>query len=506
MVVEPMPVAYFVSGDLSTAQSRDDPTSSSGNNITVGLGIKPQHDIGIFGFATSTDIKADLRTASLVADRLNLKDERVDFGANIKISADNQLWLKTGSGKQVTDVSGRFFSADTANTLNNLFSTTIFVAAGQLDRFHTFSEHNDAQFRQTFGNAGRMMTWGIEQANLRRPGEFVATFSPVQLLVSEAQKMRSTDVYLSGQWKQSNHFTAQADLWAQTANISRSDASSLNILLPPITNIPLPNDVPRQQQYSELNPRLGLAWYPEPWQSLRLVAQRWRSPASINTLGPVDTVAIPINDRLLKAGGIYKRARLQFDQEGQKQWYFQIFIDLERIDNGLSGIPSVVPDIGLNQLASLRNRREVFTAQADVETIPVFQEGQVNTFGISGNILVSNRQSIAMRYLRRPNRQTGANSGLSIPYLPDHMLYAASHWTLPERWLLATTATYRSTRFTDDLNSQRIAAGWNFGVTAYWESADKKSSVQGILDNLLSNKKAATDNKAHLIMRYTYKF
>ncbi len=505
MVVEPMPVAYFVSGDLSTAQSRDDPTSSSGNNITVGIGIKPRHDIGIFGFATTTDIKADLRTASLVASRLGLKDDRVDFGANIKISADNQLWLKSGSGKQVTDVSGRLFSADIANHFNNIFGTNIFVADGQLDRFHTFSEQNDAQFRQTFGNNGRMITWGVEHANLRRPGEFIATFSPVQLLFSQDQKMRSTDVYLSGEWKQPNHFTAQADLWVQTANISRSDASSLNILLPPITNIPLSN-VPRQQQYSELNPRLGLIWYPGPLQSLRLAAQRWRSPASINTLGPVDTVGIPINDRLLMAGGIYKLARLQFDQEGQKQWYFQIFIDLERIDNGLSGITSVVPNIDLNQLESLRNRREVFTAQTDVEKIPVFKEGKVNTFGISGNILVSNRQSISMRYLRRHNWQTGANSGLSIPYLSDHMLYAASRWRLPERWLLATTATYRSTRFMDDLNLQRMAAGWNFGVTIYWESADKKSSIQGILDNLLSNGKAATDNKAHLIMRYTYKF
>ena len=86
------------------------------------------------------------------------------------------------------------------------------------------------------------------------------------------------------------------------------------------------------------------------------------------------------------------------------------------------------------------------------------------------------------------------------------MLYAASHWALPDRWLLGANAIHRSSRFRDDLNSQKIGAGWAFGVSAYWESADKRSSVQGVLDNLLSRKNAGVDSKARLMLRYAYRF
>jgi hypothetical protein len=220
----------------------------------------------------------------------------------------------------------------------------------------------------------------------------------------------------------------------------------------------------------------------------------------------VDTEGVALNDRLPMAGGLYERARLQYDREAPGRYYFQAFLDRERIDNGVGGIQSVVPDLQLTELESLRQRRQVFTAAADIEQTPQFPRGKVDTLGLAGNVIVSSRQTLALRYLRRDNEQTGAGAGRAIPFLPRDMLRAASHWTLPDRWLFSANATWRSRRFRDEQNLQPLNAGWAFGFTVYWESADKRSSIQGILDNLLSDKGAGVDNKSHLTLRYSYRF
>jgi hypothetical protein len=86
-------------------------------------------------------------------------------------------------------------------------------------------------------------------------------------------------------------------------------------------------------------------------------------------------------------------------------------------------------------------------------------------------------------------------------------LQLGSQWSLPDRLLLGASAVFRNTRYRDDTNLDPIQAGWAFGLTSYWETADKKSSIQAILDNLLTNKKSAdTQSSPHLVLRYSYRF
>jgi hypothetical protein len=62
-------------------------------------------------------------------------------------------------------------------------------------------------------------------------------------------------------------------------------------------------------------------------------------------------------------------------------------------------------------------------------------------------------------------------------------------------------------RYRDDTNLDQIQAGWSFGLTTYWETTDKKSSFQAILDNLLTKMEAAdTQHYPHLVLRYSYRF
>lgn len=501
----PSPIAYFFSGDLSDTQSREDSSDGDGRNLTLGLGIRPSHDLGIFAFATTSTIGAVLRTPTLADDALRQRDHRIDLGANVKLAAENQLWLKLGNGRQTTHVDGRFVSASTAAALNSALSTTIFSANGQLDGYEARTRQGDIQFRHAYGNDRLRMDWGVESARLERPGELVMTFAPARLRFAQEQNGRATDAYVAGRWRVTSQLDLDAGLWYQRGQIDRRDLNTLDLTTTPGVDFSL-LDVVRPQRWSEFNPRLGATWRFAGGQSLRGGVQRWRHPGSAGGLAPLATAGLVINDPLVLSGGQYRRQRIEYDIEVGGRRYLQAFLDLERIDNGVSGIRSSVPDLQLTQLESLRNRRDVFTAAADLEDTPQFASGQVNTLGLAANALIGRRQSLAMRYLWRDSVQSGTNAGRRIPWIPRHALRLASHWSLPQRWLAGVTTTHRSQRFRDDANLELVRGGWSHGLTLYWESADKRTSVQGVLDNLLSHKQAGKDDAASLTVRLGYRF
>lgn len=506
LVVDPVPFSYYVNGDLSSTKSRDDPSRADSTNLTAGLGVRPSHDLSVFGFASKLAIQSDLRTPTLTNDNLRLHDTRGDFGASYKLSAQNELWFKAGSGKQHSDVSGVFLSSGTAASLNRLFRTTIFQPNGTLDRYHASTNESDLQFRHALGRDNLTFTWGVEQGTLKRPGELISTFRPAKLSFSQTLNSRSTDAYASVRWRNPGTFSVQGDLWAQYSRVDRSDLSTLNLIGLPIPTINLVN-LPRQQRETELNPRLGAAWNYMPTGAVRLVGQKWRRPASISSLGPVDTEGIPVDDRLPSEGGLYKRGRLQLDHEVPGRYFVHAFADWERINNGIGGIRSIVPALDLTQLDDLRVRRDVFTAVPDLEATPQFPEGNVKTLGLATNVLLNRRQTIQIRYLRRFERkQTGVNEGLYIPYLPRDQLRVANYWTLPERWLVSAYATYRGSRFRDPENRLPLQNGTAFGFSVYWESEDKRHSLQGILDNLLTDKAAGFEQHSRITARYVFRF
>jgi hypothetical protein len=115
----------------------------------------------------------------------------------------------------------------------------------------------------------------------------------------------------------------------------------------------------------EFNPRAGLKWDLGALRSLRAAYQRWRRPASVGTLAPVETVGVALNDRLVTAGGLYQRARLQYDGEIDASTFLRAFADTESIDNGLGGRRTPITDFELTQLENLRNRPDVFSARSE---------------------------------------------------------------------------------------------------------------------------------------------
>lgn len=503
--VAPRPFAYFLSGDLSTGDAREDGSSAHGENLTLGLGMKPRYDIGLFGFVTDTTISTDLRTSSLPDDSFKQRERRGDIGVNFKRAPDNQFWFKVGDGRQRNAVSGPHVSQPVADTLNNALATTVFVSGGMLDGFQSELTQDDIQFRHAFTSGLSQWAWGAETSRQTRAGQLVTTFAPARLGIDELYSVKATEAYVSGRYQLPGNWAAQLDLFSQHVRTKRNDLQTLDLLAPP-AQFALVTEA-RERNYSEINPRLGLKWQLGARQSLRLAGQKWRRSASAGTLSEVDTLGIPVNDKLPTAGGLYERVRLQYDVETNRAAFFQVFLDHEHINNGLGGQRTAITGFEVTQLESLRSRPEVFSPKSDLENTPVFVEGSVSTVGLAANILLSEHQALSANYLFRESRQTGVDADLFIPYVPRDYLQLGSQWSLPHRWLLGVSAVYRSSRYRDDANLDPIEAGWSFGLTAYWETANKKSSVQAIADNLLLDSKTAdTQTDPHLVLRYSYRF
>ncbi|MBI5275658.1 MAG: tetratricopeptide repeat protein [Burkholderiales bacterium] len=501
LAVEAVPIAYYASGDFAQAEARRDGSSGRLRNFTGGLGVKPNERLGVFAFVTDTRRPGESRSAALPMGALEHEDRRADVGLNFKVQPDNQVWLKAGSGRQRDQVTGVLWAPEAAASLNRIFLTNIFTPTGSLDDFHLDIDQRDVQLRHTFTAGAVQWTWGAEQSRQAQRGALVTTFAPARIDSTIETSARATDAYLSARFKPTQSVEAQVDLFAQQVRVRRQDVTSLVLLFTPPDVTPIENGL-AERRFNELNPRLGLQWNLAPLQTLRAALQRWRKPASAGTLAPVDTVGIPANDRLLAEGGLYRRVRVQWDGELDAHTFVRAFADHERIDNGLTGRRSPISDFQLTQLERLRSRPDVFEAKPDLEDTPQFEQGRVGSFGVAFNRLMNRRHAVAVRYLYRDAQQSGAATRLAIPYVPRHFLQAGSQWSAGGQWLLGAGATWRSERFRDDANLQPLAAGWQFGFTAYWESLDRRHSMQALLGNLLPRRDAGHDRDPKLVVRY----
>ncbi len=137
-------------------------------------------------------------------------------------------------------------------------------------------------------------------------------------------------------------------------------------------------------------------------------------------------------------------------------------------------------------LERLRNKPN-FIAQAydPLEETPEFGAARINSFGLAGNLLIRQDLSLATRYHRNESRNLGTTyPDLQLPWLPKHLANVTVNWLPAARWHLAFKSTYRSRRYQDEANTEALAAGWIFGVHAYWESPDKRLYTEALIDNI----------------------
>lgn len=508
------PFSYYLGGDWTDGDSPINRTNADGRmrargeNYVLGLGVRPAHEVGAFAFVNRTNYDGNIadRASGLTDDNFSINYRRADIGLNYKFSPTSHAWIKIGEGAEEMPVSGRLVSQATANALNTAFATTIFVPGGRLNQFRSDQSQRDLQFRHTFdASPALQVSWGAEVAESGKPFQMSIEFLPLRIHLDQDNRIKSGTAYLSGRYKVSDAVEAQLDLHYQDTRATFVTDQRIEVV--PGRVVALPRQA-GETRWREVNPRLGLKWRLDDAQTLRFAAQLWRRPASVNTLAPVDTVGIPLDDRIERDGGRLKRIRVQHEIEWGKAAFFQWYADWKEISNPVLAGAAIVPDLQLDQLEKLRTRRRVYTLRPEyLEDDPKFGAGRVRSVGLAYNRLLSREYTLATRYVYADtNNTTAAFIGRALPHHPQHYLNLALNWQPYARWIVGPVATWRSSRVTNESNATRLSAGWSAGLGAYWESDDKRWSVAGVIDQVHSDKQSSIYRHPTGVLQATYRF
>jgi len=509
-----VPFSYSVGFDLTDGDSRINRTNANGRmrargeNLVLGFGLRPVHELGVFAFINRTHYAGNImdQASGLTDDRFSIDYKRADAGFSYRFSPTSQAWFKLGAGDEEMPVSGPFVSQATANSLNTALATGIFTATGRLNAFRTDQSQRDAQFRHTFdASASLQLSWGVEVAKSGKPFAMSIEFLPMRIHLDQTNVTKSDSAYFSGRHRFADTFEAQLDLHYQDTRSSFFTDQRIEVVGAAILALPRQEGASR---WREINPRIGLNWRLSPAQTLRIAGQAWRKPASVNTLGAVDTVGIALDDRIVRDGGLFKRIRVQHEIELKGKGFFQWFADWKEIANPALAGAAIVPDLQLDQLEKLRNRRRVYTVRPEyLEDTPKFTAGLVKSMGVAYNRLLTRNTSLALRYVNAATHNTAAAFiGRDVPYHPRHYLNLAFNWQPHARWVVGPVATWRSRRFSDEANATRLSAGWAAGLGVYWESEDKCWSLSGVVDQIHSDKQSSIYRHATGVLQASVRY
>ena len=519
----PLPFSYFVAADPIRARPGWNDTRARGSNYTLGLGLRPSYELGAFLFGNEYTVSGGNRAGGDFAHDVTLTDRnnRLDMGVNYKFSPTSQWWFKTGNGHEYSDIAGNVFlsNVDALNALVGCdpaaFSLCLLPDAS-ISHYATATTQNDAQLRHTFdASASWQLTWGLEAGHQSKSFDYLESIAgtvvqmptfplpPSTQSVTDDDELRSREAYVSNRLSVNDHLALQADLSHIRLVKKQSDEYLLTTFGVPFPAVAQTNN----PDISEWNPRLGLSWNPYPGQTLRFALQDWRRPAAVNTLSPVDTAGIPLDDRLVAMGGKLERIRGQYEWETDATVFLQAFVDHERVKNLDNSTNTPVNDFGLEDLQRLSSHNELLPQATDfLEATPSFGQADVDSVGFAANELFADRLSGSLHYFRTHSRNTGAGfAGDQVPWLAKNLLSVGAVWLPAAHWQIGPTLTYRSSRYMDEANTQLLQAGWNLALRSYWESADKHWSFEAVAANLHSVKSSSATHSAIIGVQTLYR-
>jgi len=247
--------------------------------------------------------------------------------------------------------------------------------------------------------------------------------------------------------------------------------------------VPLTDDHER----SQWSPRAGVVVRPIADVTLRGVYQKWLRPSSQSSLKPSSTAGIVMDERYVLPGGRFERARVQLEWEARPSLLVTAFADRQEIDNLYSPLIGVLnnrPDS--SNLERLRNRS--FNALASLEEVEGFAElskGELHESGFALNAVPMRQVSLFAEGVWATSENTGvAYPGKVLAFLPRKRYALGGTYFSDDRWNVGLKAKYRGERFTDEANTQRLQAEWSGAVQVYWETRDKRLSIEVIVVNL----------------------
>ncbi|MEN9492345.1 MAG: Beta-barrel assembly-enhancing protease, partial [Pseudomonadota bacterium] len=484
----PTPFAYFA--EAIRTQTRPDQLAfdAQANTYTVALGARPSHELGLFAYANAFDAAIALGPVALDPEtkqqqRVAGRSHRLDVGAHYRFSPESQAWLKIGGGHESSSVYGiKTWASHPQPTTNE-------------SDFATRPTQRDIQFRHSVNlNTKHELSWGAEIGHMDKTNELVQDrwnskqqlFHPESGIVfpdrlSQHDQDRSQHLWLSDRVHASQHLTLQGDIaWQRYAKDREINQHMFS-------ELPAP---PSFETYTRsfVAPRLGAVYALGGGATLRGAWQKWLRPASYNTLSPVATAGIPIDDSLVNPGGVLTRTRAQLDWELSPTRFLTAFADHKHADNlnsPLDGVLNTRADV--SNLDRLRQRGVANLAAPDeLEATPIFSRGTVNGFGATFNQVLSRTLAGYVGYVKSDTKNSGERyTGKAIPYLPEHRAIVGLTLVGQQRVLLSGQAVWRSARFADEANLMPLASGWDMTLRVHWESMDKRWAVEGYAVNLI---------------------
>jgi tetratricopeptide (TPR) repeat protein len=482
--------AYFIDAEKGVGTTKTTSTDLDGRSVetkgdrraelyALGLGTLVTENLGLFGYGTKfrdTVILRDLDSTIGATDK-----ERADVGARYRFSPTSMTWIKFGRTKDDTYFD-RYF----------IFNQDLTVGAAAKSNFS--SRPSDIELRHSIDLAPTdHLSLGVESARDRRTSAFyqvsavftdTGTISFGQALAQEAV-LKSKQAYASYIKDVAPQFSLQGDLFWQQFD-QRIDQDLLTLLQVGSVSTPTSQHFGGGDRKTDWNSRVGFVFKPDRL-SVRAAWQRWMQPASTSTLSPVATAGIPLDDRLVAAGGKATRSVVQFHGEPDARTQLSAFYDDEKVRNlGQLGFRIPVPQIQFVEL--LRNAQIINVATADLlEGTPDFDEGRLKSAGVAFNRMLSNEFSLAAWYVNSRNRATiyvkdesgnivSSGGSARIPFIPRDLAALGITWVSPQRIYFSAQAVYRSERFTDRDNTPaaKLRADTTGAAAVFWETPDKR--------------------------------
>ncbi|HUI98807.1 MAG TPA: TonB-dependent receptor [Usitatibacter sp.] len=480
--VSRFPVSYLAEAIDTKVDPGNSDVSIRAHSYTGALGMRPVPGIGTFLYANRFDVDADLGRSDVpgVFQHIDGTVTRVDAGLRIAPGPDSSLWIKAGGSHQDSTLDESDTVAGDGFQLLRQSHFTLEPKSEDAALRHTFSIGEDAQ-----------LDWGVEGARVETPsflGEdsafhFADAAVAAQSLAQSAHD-RSGGIYASGRITH-GALRLEAGLGFRDYRKDRD----LDFL---VGGEPSHQEETLERRRGE--PFLGVTWRPIPAVAVRAACRRWLRPAALETLAPVAVAGMPLDDQLVYAGGLLDQCRAQWEWTAPDRTFVAARVERSRVQNlwsPLDGVQNAEADV--TNLERLRNR--VLTPPPipdQLEDDPVFAAGVAKRATVAIERIVTATIAARAYYTYTGSVNDGpAYPGRAIPYFPRHQVNVGGTWAPGWHTLVTLQAVYRTLRYTDEANTSPLPSSWDAEARVYFESPDKRWSVEAVAANLL--KKEASD-------------
>ena len=475
--------------------------------LTLGFGMQPTERVNLFAYLNQFDMRLRGQNVFDAETAMDNKATQGAVGMSYRWGPTEQTWIKLG--RSVNDILLRDYPTV---YLAPPFVSLMGVSSRPKKHF------SDLQLRHTVDTApGRRWSVALEHVREIQNNEIagaavvaaelpgVGTFRDTLIVGGNNHvDRRYTGLTLATTQQLDPALGLDAALGLQQIR-HRVDGVTLSYLV----NLDHLSEDRAQRAETErvVTPRVGIVWQPAAGTTVRMAYQDWLRPLSVSTLTSVETAGIPVEDRLVEAGGRHKRLVAQVAQALGQNTFVSLRADHLRVRNpGTVGVDMRTPTLPF--LEEMRNAQLVNLSTTDLlEDTPSFDTGTLKSLGVGVNHMFNRRWSGYAKVLYQGSESRSYDTSIPagrIPYIPRHTAVLGATWAGPQRMYLSGRAVYRSERFEDAENLTRIAPGWGVDLMGFWESQDKHWVIGAAALNLWAPKSDRRKTRYVLDARYRF--